>query len=129
MKDIAHQRAELEANEARIAHERSLLRTLIDNVPDYIYVKDRDHRFLVANGELARRMGAESADALLGKSDFDFYPRDVATSYAAAEDDVLRSGKSLFLLEAATRTGYSGRSFALRCLILERPSSSCQYLL
>jgi len=57
--------------EEALAHERNLLRTLIDHIPDYIYVKDAEGRFLLANTALARRMGAARAEELLGRTDFD----------------------------------------------------------
>jgi len=88
--------------EESLAHERILLQTLINNVPDYIYVKDVQHRFLVANAALARRMGAKSPDDLLGKSDFDFYPREVAEKYAADEDEVMRSEHGVVNREEST---------------------------
>jgi PAS domain S-box-containing protein len=88
--------------EESIGHARSLLQTLINNVPDYIYVKDVNHRFLVANAALARRMGAASPDALLGKSDFDFYPKEIAEKYASDEDEVMRSEHGVVNREECT---------------------------
>ncbi len=81
--------------EEALAQERQLLRTLIDNIPDHIYVKDREGRFLVANLATARVMGAKSPDELLGKTDFDFYPRDLADRYFADEQEILRSGQPM----------------------------------
>jgi PAS domain S-box-containing protein len=50
--------------EEALAAERSLLRTLIDIVPDYIYVKDTASRFLAANVAVARAMGASTPGSL-----------------------------------------------------------------
>ncbi len=72
-----------------LRQERTLLRTLIDNVPDYIYVKNERHQFLLANKALASRMGATSPEELLGRTDFDFYPKELATAYASGEEKVL----------------------------------------
>jgi PAS domain S-box-containing protein len=88
--------------EESLGHGRSLLQTLINNVPDYIYVKDLHHRFLVANAALARRMGAVNPDDLLGKSDFDFYPRELAEKYARDEDEVMRSEHGVVNREEST---------------------------
>jgi len=85
-----------------LEHDRSLLQTLIDHVPDYIYVKDVQHRFLVANEALARRMGAPTSKALLGKNDFDFYPREVAEKYARDEDEIMRSESGVVNREEST---------------------------
>ena len=89
--------------EAALAHERNLLRTLIDNIPDYIYVKDAEGRFLVANAALARRMGAARAEELLGRTDSDYYPRDVAARYAEDEREVMRSGLPVINREESTQ--------------------------
>src|SRR5579859_5345784 len=63
------------------SNDEAVLRTLIDNLPDLIYVKDLNGRFLLANVAVARVMGAKTPNALLGKNDFDFHPRDLATKY------------------------------------------------
>ena len=64
---------ELRSNsETQLAEERHLLRTLIDNMPDYIYAKDNQGRFILANMAVTRLMGVDTLDELLGKSDFDF---------------------------------------------------------
>jgi len=85
------------------ASESTMLRTLIDNLPDLIYVKDVDGRFLLANVAVARIMGAKSPGELLGKSDFDFHPKDLAQRYHEDEQAVIRSGKPLLAREEDCR--------------------------
>jgi two-component system, cell cycle sensor histidine kinase and response regulator CckA len=79
--------------EEALSEERRLLRTLIDNMPDYIYVKDAASRYVVANRAIAELMGASNPDKLLGKTDFDFFPKDLATPYSADEKAILQSGE------------------------------------
>jgi PAS domain S-box-containing protein len=81
--------------EESLAEERNLLRTLIDNMPDNIYVKDAGRRFIVGNVAVARLMGAGTPDKLLGKTDFDFYPKGLAAKYYADSQKVIESGKPL----------------------------------
>jgi PAS domain S-box-containing protein len=76
-------------------NDRVMLRALIDNIPDFMYVKDMQGRFLLANLHLARAVGANSPEELLGKTDFDYFPKELATSYYADEQQVMRSGKPL----------------------------------
>jgi PAS domain S-box-containing protein len=85
------------------ARESAMLRTLIDNLPDLIYVKDIDGRFLLANVAVARIMGAKSPNDLLGKNDFDFHPKELATLYHNDEQAVIRSGKPLLAREEECR--------------------------
>src|SRR5262245_23499739 len=71
-----------------------MLRTLVDNLPDFIYAKDAQCRFLLANASVARHMGT-TPEALLGKTDFDFYSPDLAAAYSEDERRVMDSGESL----------------------------------
>jgi PAS domain S-box-containing protein len=78
----------------RQSGERALLRTVIDNVPDFIYAKDVNGRFVVANIAVARNLGM-TPDQLLGKHDFDLFPQEVARSFHADEQALIRSGMPL----------------------------------
>jgi len=75
--------------------EHTLLRALAQNVPHRVYAKDMDGRFIFANDAVARGMGVCGPDELLGKTDFDFYPLELATEYHRQEQEVLRHGRSL----------------------------------
>ena len=81
--------------EEELAAERNLLRTLIDNMPDRIYAKDTQSRFIICNNALVKRMGKSSPDDIIGKSDFDLVPHDLAERYYADEQEIIRSGKPL----------------------------------
>jgi PAS domain S-box-containing protein len=85
--------------EEALARERNLLRSLIDNVPDYIYVKDTESRFITGNPAVMHIMGVANADELAGKTDFDFYPNDLATKYYNDEQAIIRSGQPLLQQE------------------------------
>jgi PAS domain S-box-containing protein len=77
------------------ATERSLLRTIIDSLPDLIYVKDRDSRFEVANQPLARLMGVSNPEELIGKTDAELFPHELAIQYLADEQALMQSGEPL----------------------------------
>ena len=71
--DLKREIAERERAEEQLAAERNLLRTLIDNLPDHIYVKDTQSRFLTNNLAHIHFLGAARADELVGKTDFDVF--------------------------------------------------------
>jgi PAS domain S-box-containing protein len=79
--------------EEALAAERNLLRTLIDNLPDLIYVKDTECRKTIANLEDVRNMGCQSEAEVLGKNDFDFYPKEIAAKFYADDQSVLQTGQ------------------------------------
>ena len=77
-----------------LAHERNVLRTMIDLIPAFIYAKDAHSRFTAANKLVANRMGVEPSE-LLGKTDFDFFPREHAEKFFADEQALIQSGVPL----------------------------------
>ncbi|MCE7985857.1 MAG: PAS domain S-box protein [Caldilinea sp. CFX5] len=92
---------------AAVAQEHTLLRTLIDHLPDYIFVKDLAGRYVLVNQAYADFLGAASPEAVAGKSVFDFYPPELAAKYHADDLLVLREGQTLSNYEEPTtdRTG------------------------
>jgi hypothetical protein len=78
--------------EDALQHERMLLRTIIDNIPDSIYLKDLACRKTLANRASLRNMGAASEADVLGKTDFEFYPREFAEAFFADDTSVMVTG-------------------------------------
>ena len=68
------------------------LRTLLDHLPDFIFVKDRCGRFLVANAATVRSLGATSLEEVRGKTDRDFLPSDRAEAFMADDQRVMNEG-------------------------------------
>ena len=59
--------------ETALARERAFLTALMDNIPDYIYFKDRESRFVLNNKAHAQALGAGNPSEMLGKTDFDYF--------------------------------------------------------
>jgi PAS domain S-box-containing protein len=93
-KVAAENRQLVETND-NLLRERDLLRTIIDNLPDCIYAKDREGRFLVNNPAHAANMGTRSAREMKGKSDFDFFPRELAQQFFDDEQKIITTGQSV----------------------------------
>ena len=75
--------------------ERNLLRMVIDNLPDVVYAKDNGARKIVANPADLKLMGYKTEAEVLGKTDFDFYPKDIAEKLIQDDHSVLWQGKSI----------------------------------
>lgn len=95
------------ARKLSLNDEHGMLRALIDNMPDFMYVKDTHSRFIVANTYTAEAFGEDSPKKLVGKTDFDFCPREIAAAYFEDEQGVMRSGQALYNREekAVDRAG------------------------
>ena len=88
--------------EESLAEERNLLRTLIDTLPDAIYVKDAESRFVLANVGVAQLMGAARPEDLYGKKDSDFYdlfPKEMADAFRANDLKVLTAAAPIQIEE------------------------------
>jgi two-component system sensor histidine kinase/response regulator len=81
--------------EETLAEERSLLHTLMDNIPDVIYFKDAGSRFTRVNQAQAQRLGLVDPAQLLGKTDFDYFTDEHARLAFANEQAILRTGQPL----------------------------------
>jgi PAS domain S-box-containing protein len=78
-----------------LSEERNLLRTLIDHLPEYIFIKDAQCRYLVVNEALRRSQGRTEAESVAGKDDFDLYLPEDACLYRAGDLAVLESGQPI----------------------------------
>ena len=101
--------SEHKRQEKKLRHERDLLNAAINSLPDLIYVKDGQARFIIGNQTLARVMGAKAPEELLGKTDFDFYPEDLAKQYFQDDMNVVESGKALINREEPNIDQETGR--------------------
>jgi PAS domain S-box-containing protein len=78
--------------EERLVVERNLLSTLIDNLPDRIYVKDLQGRKIISNVADWQGSSGKTMEDVLGKSDFDTYSPVLAAKFWADDKSVLDSG-------------------------------------
>ncbi len=81
-----------------IQDERKQLRTLIDNMPDLIFIKDRQSRFTLANNKVAKAMKT-SPENLIGYTDFEFYPTDLAVEFFKDEQRIMETGIPMINIE------------------------------
>jgi PAS domain S-box-containing protein len=81
--------------ERALAQEQSLLRALLENVPDHIYFKDLDSRFLRVSKSMVDWFGLGGSEEMIGKSDFDFFTEDHARPAYETEQEIIRTGQPL----------------------------------
>jgi PAS domain S-box-containing protein len=77
--------------EAALAESRNYLDKIIDSAADPIFVKDRQHRWVLANDAFCTFL-ERSRDEILGKSDYDYFPKDEADVFWAKDEAVFISG-------------------------------------
>ncbi|HQE91304.1 MAG TPA: PAS domain S-box protein [Anaerolineae bacterium] len=81
------------AAEEALLQEHRLLRAVVDNLPDAIYVKDLQGRKTLANRADLDNMGIATEEEVLGKTDADIFPPEVAAHFDTIDQQVFSTGK------------------------------------
>ena len=81
--------------EQALIEERHLLHTLMDNLPDHVYFKDRESRFTRISKALAKEYGLSDPALALGKRDFDFFIPERAAEFYQDEQEIIRTGQPM----------------------------------
>ena len=79
-------------------------RTLVENIPQRIFIKDRNLRFASVNQHFARDLGISPEEAV-GKADGDFFPRELADKYRADDERIMRTGQTEEMEEKYVQDG------------------------
>ena len=87
--EILNQQEKLKAQTDKILEEKNQILTLINSMPDRIYIKDRQSRFIIGNVHVANIMGASRPEELIGKTDHHFYPKDMADEFHKDEQEMM----------------------------------------
>ena len=100
--------------EEALQNERNFLKTLIDNIPDFIYFKDIQGRYVLNNKAHLHSMGIESQEEVIGKTTFDFHPKELAKGYFNDEMKVIQTGVPVLdKEEIAIHQGNSNKNWHL----------------
>jgi PAS domain S-box-containing protein len=86
------------ADEA-LTYERNLLKALMDNIPDHVYFKDNESRFLRMSRSQANRFGLDDPAQAVGKTDFEFFAEEHARTAHEDEQQIMKSGIAIIGIE------------------------------
>jgi len=93
--------------------ERVSLQTLIDCLHDNLWVKDLESRFVICNKVTATRMGLAETSDVIGKSDLELLPLEIAQKFFDDEQKVIRSGRPMIDLEEYLYDRVGGKTWIL----------------
>lgn len=93
---LAIEMAKREATAEELRRERDLLQTLMDHMPDYVFVKDRESRFITANRAQLHNLNVSDVSQIAGKRDNDFSQKEFAEHYLADDQKVIQSAEPIF---------------------------------
>jgi PAS domain S-box-containing protein len=78
-----------------ILNERNQLKTLVNNIPDRIIIKDVKSRFVVLNNATIKYLGGKNENEFINKTDYDIFPKELADVFYKQEQRVLSTGKPI----------------------------------
>lgn len=80
---------------SKLEWERRVLYAILDHLPSSIYVKDHEARKILANKANYRQAGFEKASDVIGKTDFEMFPRHLAEKFYEDDCKVLKQGEAI----------------------------------
>jgi two-component system, sensor histidine kinase and response regulator len=109
---LKQEAAQSQETARHLEQERKLLLTLIDHIPDYIFVKDPQGRFVISN--LAHSLAAQrSTQELIGKTAFEVFPSELAAQFYADDEAIMRSGRPLLNAERTSIDAFGNERVVL----------------
>jgi len=88
--------------EDALSREQFLVNSLMDNIPDHVYFKDIESRFIRINKSHAESFGLTDARDAIGKSDFDFFSSEHARAAYEDEQKIIKTGEVIVKAEKLT---------------------------
>ncbi len=75
--------------------ERTLVKAFLQNIPDSIYFKDRESRFLAVSTSMVKKHGYDNPDVMIGTTDFDSFSDEHARQAFEDEMEIIRTGQPI----------------------------------
>ena len=91
LRDIAARRRAEEA----LADQHNLLSSIIDTIPDHIYLKDVKGRYVLDNRAHRTYLRLDEDDTIVGKTVYDFFPEELAALYDQDDQHVIETGAAV----------------------------------
>ncbi|PAW83996.1 MAG: hypothetical protein B9S33_12615 [Pedosphaera sp. Tous-C6FEB] len=89
----------LKRAEEELQNSSDLLQALLDSIPDRIYFKNAQSRFIKVGKALVKRVGMTSPEQVIGKTDFDFHPPELARQFVHDEEHIMATGEAIIAKE------------------------------
>lgn len=115
---------------AELQHSKNLLETVIEAIPDGVYLKDytNDGRYVVVNSATERLVGRTSQE-IVGRSDYELFPQELADSFAEEDRIIINGEKPHFTMEQSFETPIGQRIIEVRKFPIREFHSQTNYVL
>ena len=114
--------ARIAKREKELEEQHQLLQLVMKTIPDIVFAKDLDHKFILGNQSFAKRYGLDSPDKLIGKTDFDLYGETEAKAFHAEENLIFSTNQPQINRLDATLDSEGNESWSLNSKYIIRNS-------
>ncbi len=77
---------------SKLQSSENKYRTLAENIPQKLFIKDKNSAYIFCNRNFSQDLKIEP-DQIVGKTDYDFFPTEVAAKYGASDRIIMQTGK------------------------------------
>lgn len=95
--------------EENLIDERNQLRKLIDNIPDYIYLKDAEGNFIITNTAFAKLVKAATPDELAGMKNINMINNEFAANFLKDDREIMQKGRPVINREGSGFNSLTGK--------------------
>ena len=100
-----HDISEIKRTEELLKRREAYLTSIIENQPGMVWLKDKDSRLLAVNRAFVKMTGRKKAESVVGKTDLDFWPSELAKKFRADDRKVMKSRKPITVEELISEKG------------------------
>ena len=95
IRELKNAKQKIRDLENKLNDELHINNILMKYIPDHVFIKDKEHKFIRVNDAVAKDHGFTSAKELVGKSDYDLHSRDLANQFYEQEETIFHNNQSL----------------------------------
>lgn len=129
-KELRHLEQEIHARTEELSNSRGFLDSLIENLPNMVFVKEAQELKFVRFNKAGCELLGISSEELLGKNDYDFFPKEQADAFTQKDREVLKNQTVVDIPEEPIETRYQGgRILHTKKIPILGPDGKAKYLL
>lgn len=91
--ELSKNLGEIKLFQEKLIEEKALLDSMLKTIPDYVYFKDRESKFIRVSESMLSLFGVINTEEVVGKSDFDFHSQKNAQLYYNEEQQIIKEGE------------------------------------
>lgn len=111
---IIHDITKVKKAQEELNNSQNMLRSIIDNIPQRVFWKDTNSKFLGCNIHFAKDLGLKDPGEIVGKSEYDFSDKDVADKYVKADKYIIENARPISISDYKQLVNHESKKISVR---------------